>query len=409
VSLVRKTVKRVGFLALLPLACARPHSEDDSPIVVVSPNASFVRDPGEISSAGVDQMRKESCRNLLVEDFVQAPVLQLAVDVSGSMSLPPPDESENKWVTTRRALGSAVAHLPEDVQLGAVFFPNQTTERNCVNNAGHCVPGPAMDPSVCVEQSAILSPAPIGPAGSAIRRRFDELLGRVNAAGGTPTHDAIEIALSRLADNGTEGEQFLLLITDGQPTFLAGCRGSGSATEPVDEGPILEAVSNAYLSGIRTFVVGSPGSEENAGTGEDARVWLSEAAIRGGSAPLGCPSKDLEFCHYDLSDERDFEKALLNALEEILGRVKACSFELPEVEEGKRLDLQAVNVALLSDDRAEILGRSKDGECTDGWRLESDGGRIQLCSEACGRLRGSFDSEVELFFSCTSAEMVETK
>jgi hypothetical protein len=270
-----------------------------------------VRNAGAISDDGVRQIRAESCLTELSRPFLAAPVLSLVVDVSGSMSLAPQGGGESKWAITRAALSGAIAQLPDAVTLGAVFFPNQATVRNCVHPEGACVLGEASDLSSCINLDTVVSPAPLGPIDSEQRRNIEFALEQVNPAGGTPTHDAIELAISILEKVETGGERFLLLITDGQPTFLSGCRGSGRAEEPVDEASVVHAIGIGFDQGIRSFLVGSPGSEENVSTGEDARGWLSEAAIAGGSAHPHCPNEDMDYCHYDLSDPRQYEHDLL--------------------------------------------------------------------------------------------------
>lgn len=406
--LVRNTPLVVG-LAVMIAGCARDSDTDDSEIVVRSPNAAFVRNAGVISDNGVHQMREESCVHERTQRFLAAPVLSLVVDVSGSMSLAPQSGGESKWEVTRSALNSAIARLPEGVSLGVVFFPNQATTRNCVDQEGPCVVGESLDLSACINLEAMVPPAPLGPSGSMHRKNIELALEQVNPAGGTPTHDAIDLAISRLDDVEPEGERSLLLITDGQPTFLSGCRGSGKAEEPVDEDPVVRAIGAAFDQGIRSYLVGSPGSEENVSTGEDAREWLSEAAIEGGSAASQCSNEGKDYCHYDLSESRQYEQDLFDVLEDILGRVKSCSFSLPEAPPDMNLDLEAMNVALLQSNGAEVLVRSNDSGCSDGWYLDADQARIQLCSETCERRQGNLHSEVEIFLACNSTVQAGTK
>lgn len=397
----------IASLAILILGCDRTPEPDDSAIVIRSPNAAFVRSAGAISDEGVRQIREESCVSEPSRPFLAPPLLSLVVDVSGSMSLAPQSGGESKWEITRAALSSAITQLPEGVTLGAVFFPNQATPRNCVDPEGPCLVGEELDPSSCINLDTVVSLAPLGPSNSAQRQSLEFALDQVNPAGGTPTHDAIELATSILEEAEGEGERFLLLITDGQPTFLSGCRGSGSAEEPVDEVPVVAAVAAGFDRGIRSFVVGSPGSEQNVSTGEDVRGWLSEAAIAGGSASPHCSTEEGDYCHYDLSDPRHYAQDLLGALEDILGQVRSCSFPLPEPPPEMKLDLEAVNVVLLGNDSAEVLVRSEDPRCSEGWYLDSE--RVELCSGTCGRRQTSLHTEVETFFSCNSVAPVVTK
>src|SRR5690606_21280589 len=225
--------------------------------------------------------------------------------------------------------------------------------------------------------------------------------------GGTPTHDAYNIAKQELDASSAVGQRFLLLITDGQPTFLEGCSGSGYRVQPVDEQPIVAAIAAAAADGVRTFVIGSPGSEENADTGDDARPWLSRAAIQGGTAPLGCSEEGPNFCHFDMSQETDFSTALRSALAAIIGQITSCSIPVPEAPEGKSIDPSAVNVILTPfDDPAEVIGRTDEEDCETGWSYGSNYQTIDLCEDTCLRLRENSRSGIELLFGCDTVDQV---
>src|SRR5690606_31364657 len=101
---------------------------------------------------------------------------------------------------------------------------------------------------------------------------------------------------------------------------------------------------------------GSPGSESNVGTGEDARPWLSRAAIAGGTASESCEEEGPDYCHFDLSDEDDFEEGLGSALDRILGGIAPCAFSIPEPDQSS-VDPALVNVVLhTGEGDAEIIG-----------------------------------------------------
>jgi Mg-chelatase subunit ChlD len=363
--------------------------------------------PGPLTEAELEDLRSSSCAAWSLAPEPHPIALQLVVDVSGSMSLPPESGTASKWETTREALRGAVLNLPPTVEMGALYFPNLSTERNCEGMESPCVPGPPAPPTECVNLDKSLPLKTLGEVDSPQRLAFDESLDAVNPAGGTPTHDAYALALDALLEAEVQNERSLVLITDGQPTFVEGCAGSGTADEPVDEEPIIAAIASAHAAGIRTFVIGSPGSEEAAGSEEDARPWLSRAALAGGTGPRGCSEVEAPYCHFDMSQEADFDAALQEALSAILGGVRSCSFAVPSAPEGQTLNPEAVNVVLNQDAAApEVLGKDTNESCGAGWHYGESGGEITLCERSCEQLRSSTDVGLELFFGCESAEVI---
>src|SRR5688572_9440293 len=105
-------------------------------------------------------------------------------------------------------------------------------------------------------------------------------------------------------------QKFMLLITDGAPTMSEGCNGGDGDNGQVQDmptEPIIAEIAGAYAQGIRTFLIGSPGSEESAEeTGGDMRPWLSRAAVESGTDEAGCAVDGPNFCHMDMtrSEER---------------------------------------------------------------------------------------------------------
>lgn len=100
----------------------------------------------------------------------------------------------------------------------------------------------------------------------------------------SPTHDAFNIARDMVVRLPEAVAKDVAILTDGQPTLLEGCCGRAAPKHPEDAQPVIDAVSPARESlDIKTFFVGSPGSEDNQGTGDDAGDWLSAVARGGGT------------------------------------------------------------------------------------------------------------------------------
>jgi hypothetical protein len=218
--------------------------------------------------------------------------------------------------------------------------------------------------------------------------------------GSTPTHDAYRYALvNGLVPSTLPGNKFMLLITDGDPTYALNCVGTGNPADPVDTQPIINEIAGASSMGIRTFVIGSPGSETNGGTGEDARPWLSAAAQAGGTAKAGCTTNGPNYCHMDMTQETDFSAALNAGLAAIAGQITSCSYPLPAPPAGETVDVNAINVMYTDGSGQDVLVlRASAADCTDGWRY--DGANIVLCSNTCNQVQTQSLSSLEVLGGC---------
>lgn len=315
-------------------------------------------------------------------------VLALVVDTSGSMDWPPgwapasPDDSKpagaTKWEITRDALADAVAALPAETALGASFYPNVEQEDD-----------------VCLQNDVALPIAELGKAGSAARKRWAEALAAVVPVGATPTHGAYRFGLSKLAESLLPGDKFVLLITDGTPTCDLDCQ----CTEdnlPVDPLPLVREAASARADGIRTFVIGSPGSEQ-------ARDVLSRLATEGGTAKTTCSDSGPRFCHFDMTTEPDLASGLSEALAQISSQVRSCSYPIPAPPQGESLDPDLVNVLYTpgsARDRETIARAASPDDCNEGWQYAPDGTSVVLCSDTCARAQADAKSQVEILFGC---------
>lgn len=362
-------------------------------------------EPGPVSEEVLENLRRAACVNVVATPETRKPSLQFVIDVSGSMALTPKDGDESKWALTSEALRDTVTLLPEEASLGVVYFPNKGTVRNCLEPDGACEPGNPQPIDSCIHTDGAFPLARWGAESSDHRRAFEDALERVNPAGGTPTHDALLFGLEQLQNTESDGQRVIVLLTDGQPTYLEGCRGSGNVADPVDPAPIIASVADAALDGIATFFVGVPGSEETSGAGEDARQWLSDAARAGMTGPKDCESLEAGFCHFDLTEGENFADALDDALTGILAQAKSCDFPLPEPPGEQPIDPDEINVLLLfADGEGFVIGQGEEN-CEEGYLLEEsdDGQIIHLCPETCDQYREELNINLELILGCESA------
>jgi hypothetical protein len=305
-------------------------------------------------------------------------VLSLLVDTSGSMDEDAPGARGSKWTVTRGSVLDAIENMPEDTSVGVIFYPN--------------VPS---NSEPCIERQTAVPVAALDGNGSRQRQRITQAFQRQDPEGGTPTHDAYEYAITDLATSRAIGPRFVVLITDGIPTYSLGCEGDGQANDPVDSGPLILAARDAATLGIRTFVIGSPGSD-------DARGSLSRMAEAGGTATAGCSHTGPNYCHFDMTRERDLGAGLTNALGIISGVALGCRYRVPAPPDGETLDPGKVNVLFTPPGGAqELIGQSLDDGCSEGWRYTDDQTQIRLCSTTCERVQDS-EGSLTLQFGCAT-------
>ena len=354
-----------------------------------------------------NQLEASACAGSSSEAEAQPSILTFVVDVSSSMG----DKTLStggytKWEITRDSLQSAVNKLPQATSLGLLFFPNLGTVPN-----QNTTP---IDVSNCVNTPAMIAVAPLGATGSSQRQAVTAGLQSVIPQGGTPTLDAYTYALDSglLPAITPVASSFMVLITDGEPTIAGGCEGSGDNGSPVDFHPIIQAISDAWTNfKIRTFVIGSPGSEKSAATGADVRSWLSAAATAGQTpTSINCSDTGMpNFCHLDMSQVSDFSASFQQALQSITGQVLSCQYSVPAASAGNQLDPTAINVlyAVNGDRNQELLIGQTDASCSggNGWYLDASNS-ITLCQSTCKTVQQDPAATVRILAGCQSITLI---
>ncbi len=381
-SVCTVSVSRLLCLGLLSSVGAGCSSDADAGAAGVNPGSLGVEGPifddTSEDSATIVGFDGEACAGQIAGAEVAPSVLQLLVDTSGSMNQDAPGRG-SKWVQTRRAVLNAIEGMPGDTALGVVFYPN--------------VPGVTAMPCFDQQTAVALARLDAGQQRQSIQRAF----ANQDPDGGTPTHDAYLYAVEGLAASNAIGPRFLVLITDGIPTYTLGCDISGRQGDDnaVDPSPLVGEAARALARGVRTFVIGSPGSE-------DARESLSRMAEAGGTATAACSHDGPNYCHFDMASESDLGAGLDGALSAIAGVALSCTYEVPAAPSGSVIDPTKVNVLFTPPNgERELLGQSPNGSCVEGWQYSDDQAQIRLCGSTCETVRSS-DGSLTLQFGCTT-------
>lgn len=335
----------------------------------------------------------ECAKGTAAADAIPA-VVQMVIDISGSMAWgadgeEDPPRGESKWDITSEALNDAVSKLPASVAVGLNFYPNLgffSGDDECINN------------------EVGLPIALLGEADSPQRRNFNEAINDASPFGGTPTHGAFLFGAETVKASDLAGKKFVLLITDGVPTYNLDCSGDGQTG--VENAPLIAAVGAAHDSdAISTFVIGSPGSE-------GARSDLSQMASKGGTAKAGCADGGPNYCHLDMTSATDFAAALSAGLAEVAGAIGTCEYEVPAPPTGLELDTGRVNVLYTKGDGTQSqIPQDEVGDCASGWQYDDadNPSKITLCGADCEAVKADQGAKIDVIFGCLTETNVPVK
>jgi hypothetical protein len=331
--------------------------------------------------------------------------LQLVVDVSSSMgSTANGTGNSSKWVVTRDALVEAICGvtgpgLGAGMAVGLMFYPNMVNEN---------ISRTPVAESVCLNLDGITPMDVMGDNGAnthrtLLRQRLTQaVLGR-----GTPTAGAYKYALENIALSPAQlafpGDTYMLLITDGMPTLYYGCYNPAGQLQNLPGDEVVALVDGAFGRGVKTFIIGSPGSE-------DGRAWLSQAAFLGGTGKPGCDPSKGGICHMDMTTAADFSVALREGLQQVVSTVSNCKYTIPtQSSDGLyTVDPNKINpIITFGDGSTELVTRdNKNGaNCTEGFYL-IDSGQMQLCPGTCGRFQADSHATLKLYFGCASDDII---
>ncbi len=307
--------------------------------------------------------------------------LLFQLDVSGSMNCPPTDTvcatadptPGSRWEVFESRLVAALDTLPQTSGAGLMHYP---TGKGTFSG----------DPTGCAPQGPDVAIAPL----SSSKPALVSALAAIAPAGGTPTHDAVTAALAQLEQADVPGAKYLVLATDGQATFCAGCDLFCTSDElTADNEVLIGEVAAAAAKGIRTFVLGAPGSGPY-------RSVLSRIAEAGQTSAPGCSHAGPTYCHQDMTTSPDFGAALEAALAAVGGAALSCTYDIPP-DDGD-FDPGQVNVQLTADGATTQVPQDKEHE--DGWDYSPDGTQILLYGAACEKAKAAMGGKIDILYGC---------
>jgi hypothetical protein len=350
-----------------------------------------------VTESDVNNARSASCTGWAAEPEPTGSSIFFVVDASSSMRATANGTgSQSKWVVTRDALIDTVEALPDSTAVGLLGYPNKVVD------------GQPGDSSRCVNVDALIAPSLLGVGD--FRQTIVDGLNAIETQTCTPTHDAYSVAVAEYNSlGGVVGQKYILLMTDGTPTLTLGCEPGQCAAGDGYEQPVIDAIREANEQyNIKTFVLGSPGSEEHMDTGLDNRWWLSEAAEAGGtSAGNGCRHDGEPYCHFDMTQAADFTSALRDALDTIAGQVVSCDYAIPTPPADLEIDAASTNLFLFPGGADPIqLLQSVDPACDQGWYFDEATGHVTLCSGSCALAQSDPQLRLELMFGCQSEQTI---
>jgi Mg-chelatase subunit ChlD len=336
-----------------------------------------------------------SCATSTVQSQLLPANILFVLDRSGSMACNPPPTTDSptceaqptrasaskasKWEITTAALLGAIKNLPASASVGLTYFSNDDA---CGVTS---TPSVSILPNTQAQQDAI-----------------EKNMKSVSPGGGTPIVGATILAYKHMHESALAGKlfgnEFVVLITDGAQSemcsFAPSCTDAASCVDLLVNQEVPKAAGPGV--GIRTFVIGVPGSEP-------ARTVLSQIAQKGGTGPDGCDPQQGN-CHFDMTMVTDLGPALSKALMEISGQTINCELDVPQPATGE-LDINLVNVVYSPSDGSapRVLRQDAHAACdagADGWQYADGNRKIRLCGQTCDSVRSDGAARVDVVIGC---------
>jgi hypothetical protein len=339
------------------------------------------------SLAGLGQ-----CGNTTIAADIRTVNILLVIDKSGSMTDTPSGFEVNKWSAVKTALAQALSSVSGDVNLGLLMFPYSTTQDIPLLCHGGCCEVPVGGSAINVDVDS----------GDRSLSTILDALAATSPGGGTPTAAALARANDYFktgAGAALKGNNYVLLATDGGPncnsnnscgsatctTNMDGQCDSGnccmgSAEGCLDDVSVTQQIQALKSNGVRTFVVGIPGTENYSS-------YLDTFAAAGGVINPGAPPS-----YYAVSAKGGVQ-GLVDVFTGITTQlVHSCT--LPLNSDPPKLD--EVNLAV---DCELVRPQADDGS---SWTIDKsqEPFSVVLKGPICTKIQGSGARRVDIVYGC---------
>ena len=215
-------------------------------------------------------------------------------------------------------------------------------------------------------------------------------------------------------------------MTDGVPTINSdGCTfgGTGLSISQAGVRPVhRHRGTQTAGTGVKTFVVGVPGSEDPQGAPYDPMYELSLLAEAGGTAIAGCTSASGTstgnavnprgtYCHYDMTQTTDFASGLAQH-RSVPSPGRSCP--APTRCRPPTIPIRSIvanKTNMVYDDGAGqkyLVQQNTASPCDVGWHFTDDTNQsIEICSSTCALLQANTQASIELTFGCVTNQIPE--
>jgi hypothetical protein len=345
----------------------------------------------------------DGCGQTTVKGSSKEVDILLVIDRSGSMSSTPTGFATDKWAALKTALPAALDPVKGGISLGVELFPNNLTTPIPVSCTTQCWDMPAGEAAIEV---------PVGPGTTTLPNIVAKLAPA--PSGGTPTRAALQAASDYFTTGSGKalaGDKYVLLATDGGPngnttpcpqdkctvnldlnqigaSYMNYCDANLVADGPkscLDDTPTQALLTTMAAAGIKTFVVGIPGSEPYANT-------LDAFAVAGGEVPVGAMSP--KYFAVTAAGGVDGLKQVFETITHQL--IKTCRLQL----QSEPPDAMLLNVSV--DGKTILYGDA------DGWTLDSttSPATVELKGATCANVEMNGANSIQILYGCPR-EMVK--
>ena len=363
----------------------------------------FIVGSGGTNGADAEPLPDGACALNTLKATTREVNILLVIDKSGSMTNKPAGFATDKWTAMKDALSTALVAVEKNLSFGLELYPLSSDPQKPI-------------PVQCTGNCCDMPPAPgINVAVAAGTTSVPSILSALNGTapgGGTPTAEALKRAYAYFtggAGKSLNGEKYVLLATDGGPNCDTGAppcdsskctlnldglcplpadAGGGNCCDTQFEGPGLclddqqtkLQIQNLNGAGIKTFVVGIPGSEAY-------KTYLDEFAVAGGEEnPAAPPSYFAVSATGGVSELTTVLSSITKKL------ITTCELHLTS----NPADFGKINVF--------VDGREIKRDDPNGWVLDSSTtpATIDLKGTTCTEVETKGAESVRIVFGCKS-------